>query len=104
MLVLGCLVLTCDPMVIPQTQIKQAPEVGAPIALFSRMLIRQTPDKFIVKKTAFTDRRVQELLHQTFAFGAAEPLACRRAKSALRLIEHVMGKHRFQRSLKNMLS
>src|SRR3989442_597323 len=75
-----------NPMLVPQTQIEQAPQIRAPIAHLTVMFVGHALDERIVKEVSLADRRVHQLLSQVFAFGSAKPLAHRRAESALRLI------------------
>src|SRR5881409_2637982 len=93
-----------NPALKPKTQVQQRPEIRAPVALLTAMLVREAPDVFVIEKVTRAHRRVHQALNQFFAFGAAKPLAHRRPKSALRLVEQVLWQNRFQRAFQNVLS
>ena len=93
-----------EPAVIPDTQIKQAPEIGAPVLNSATMFVGHSTNELIIKETALAQRRIRDLLSQIVTFHSAEPLVHRRAKPTLRFVENIMRQNRFKGPLQDVLA
>src|SRR5207253_11396017 len=88
-----------NPAFVPEAQVEYAPEMKAPVARVTTVLLQHARDEPVIEEVSPFKRRVREIFVEPFAQVIAKPTVDGRAEAALGAVEQVVRQNIFQRAL-----